>query len=323
MPNKHYAIYEVKSNNNRIHLGDCYGQVPSRCLRKVAFKNEKKTGVKKVIDVEEKISGNVDKPIIRYTAVSALFKTSDSKRQFKKERGIGDPDHEVRVEILQTDRLIKRSNGTIQSKKNAVRTAEKDKSPVRPRKKALAIDNSDFVFQLLSSTPTKLTYELHRGQEKLTAGDFVSMLETGNPNLLSVLRRAFIEAGKQLNEFAFVIPLSGIKGAVVLECRQIQPTAIPSTLDLSKFTPLTEPRPANILESDSSVSGTLLIPMAPVGGQDCQSIAKYFSKASKQNTALLQRIGTKAKNCLQNNSACQIQASTQPYCRPIFQIKPL
>lgn len=320
MPTKHYAIYEVKSSNSRTHLGDCYGQVPSRCLRKIAFKSVKTSGIRKVIDVEEKIAGNVNKPIIRYTAVSVLREASASKKEFKKQKGIGDPDHEICVEILQTQRMIKHTDGSIRPKKTAYKSKSvraKSASPVR--KTPVSVGHSEFDFQLQSSTPSKLTYRLKMGEDDILAKSFLESMRSGNVSLLTSFRKLLMEVGKKFKEYAFLLTVSNGDSNLEFEFKALSRSSNPSTLDTSLFTRSGNHR---ILERQSD-EAFVFTPLFDAKKPVCQTIPSYFSKVSKDNSVLLQKIGDAALTLLGNGRSAQIQASTQPYCLPVFKIKAL
>ena len=332
---RRYAVYEV-AGRERTKLGTCYGNRPSRCLRKIAFKADAPRGVKRIIDVEEMLPGLAERPVVRYTAESRLAPASASKRAFKEQQGIPDPEHEIKVEILHTENLVRRKDKISAAPKAPVRSRrQSDASPVAAKKPKHATDGrrravvgaaDGYAFQLVSSSqPKELVYEATHNGEPLAWSQALELLQLESTPLSAALQKLFAAVGKEFGEFNFRSRLSSAEPRFQLKFKRLSPPDEPESAALS-FAPFERFKrqaklPHSIVRIESSADVTF-VPEA-VGSKLARyaSLGKFFSSETAQTKALLRELAAEAQQRAASGATVLLAGSSRPIHWAQFQVR--
>ncbi len=332
---RHYSVYEVQSNGNRKELGKCYADRPSRCLRKIAFKNCK-VGQVKLIDVEEKRSGQAERPIKRYKAKCTVGATSESKRKFKAEHGIGNPDEEVKVEILEETKWVRRGDSITSLSSEAktsttkTKTATRDSSPRRGSSKE-KIEGSlpvvgGYSFKLVATSPSSIVYTATKNNVPLPWKEALASLRLEESSLNTAMHKLIASVGKSFknNEFSMTVDLSSKSTNFQVKFRKLSDPSSEEP-DFSAFQKLPQSRVSNLpnnimkIESKTTDGATTFVPKA--SGQTTArygKLSKFFSSETKQSQAILSLLANEA--IIRGKTSTRLIGSSRPIHWVQFQV---
>jgi hypothetical protein len=328
---RRYAVYEV-SGRERTQLGTCYGNRPSRCLRKIAFKADAPRGVKRIIDVEEMRPGLAERPVVRYTAESRLAPASASKRAFKEQQGIPDPEHEIKIEILHTEHLVRRKDKISAAPKVPVRTRrERDASPAKKpkpaadgRRRAVISAPNGYAFQLVSSTkPKELVYEATFNGEPLPWSEALELLQQPSTPLSTALQKLFAAVGKEFGEFCFRTRLSSAEPRLQLKFKRLSPPPEDQPLSFAPFERFKRQSklPHNLVRIESQAEVTFVPEAASSKLARYGSLGKFFSSETAQTKALLAELAAEAQRRSASGATVLLAGSSRPIHWAQFQVR--
>lgn len=336
---RHYSVYEVQSNGRRNELGKCYADRPSRCLRKIAFKNCK-VGQVKVIDVEEKRSGQAERPIKRYKAKCTVGATSESKRKFKAEHDIGNPEEEVKVEILEESKWVRRGDsisphsseatGSKPSTTKGAATA-RDSSPRRGSSKEEKIEGSlpvigGYSFKLVATSPSSIVYTATKNNQPLPWKEALASLRLEESSLNTAMHKLIASAGKSFknNEFSMTVDLSSKSPNFQVKFRKLSDPSSEEP-DFSAFQKLPQSRvsnlPNNIMKIESKTADGAITFVPKASGQTTArygKLSKFFSSETKQSQAILSLLANEA--IIRGKTSTRLIGSSRPIHWVQFQV---
>jgi hypothetical protein len=302
-------------------------------LRKIAFKADAPRGVKRIIDVEEMLPGLAERPVVRYTAESRLSPASASKRAFKEQQGIPDPEHEIKVEILHTENLVRRKDNISAAPKAPVRSRrQRDASPAAKPKKPSAdgrrravVGTADgYAFQLVSSAqPKELVYQATRNGETLPWSEALELLQRDSTPLSAALQKLFAAVGKEFGEFNFRSRLSSVEPSFQLKFKRLSPPPEDQPLSFAPFERFKRQSklPHSIVRIESSADVTFV--PEPVGTKLARyaSLGKFFSSETAQTKALLREFAAEAQQRSASGATVLLAGSSRPIHWAQFQVR--
>lgn len=334
---KHFAVFEV-TDGKRVHLGDCFGDRPSRCLRKIATKNihngkSNNLGKHRTIDIEEIRPGAAERPVIRYEIVNALRPTTASKRKFKLEHNIGDPDHEIKTEIISRKEMTRKGNTMTPSSTKSVSPTKQSKkarssSPGR-RMIANPPGANGYSFNLLSAEPRKRVYSALLDNKPLKWTDAVANLTFENSSFSPALQKLIASMSRSFGgkEFALTSTFSKSQPKFEIEFRQLDRVDSAEKPSFAEYSEMVSHRrkelPGNVVQINSILGGPKTFVPKPVGSGKIDrygNLAKFFASSTKQTKALLAELAHEAIRQLEASPTIVLNGSSRPIPWVQFQI---
>lgn len=317
----HFVVYKV-TGKSRKKLGKCWADRPSRCLRKIAFKDAP-LNTEMTVDVEEARSGKADRAIKRYRARSALVATNPDKRRFKEQYGIGNPDKETKVEILSTEQFVRRGD-TITSARKV-----KSKSPKRSARQKVSSNTADingYAFRLASSTPSIVTYEATLNTQPLSWADGLSALQESPSSLGTALHKIITKVTKTFGnkEVAFRATLPDQESNFTIRFSELPSTkAKPSRAAYARLPANRVSKLANNIQriTGANTESVTLVPQEISTPTRFGSIGQFFSSETAQSRALLRYLAEEVESRAAEQVPVEIKASSQPGPWVQFQVQ--